>query len=203
MAAAVILFDLGKVIFDYDFDKAYKGYIKKVAKKVDIVGMDSLFNLELLDQYERGNIETKDFFAQFSKAVGYSGTINEFTLLWNDIFTPIEPILFLIPQLAKKNRLAMLTNICDLHFTYLTERYPQVFLLFEKVFASYQMHKRKPDPAIYQEVIDALAVDPSKIFFTDDKPENIEAAKKCGINAHQFTNPKNLIKQLNDEGIIC
>ncbi|MDR0822547.1 MAG: HAD-IA family hydrolase, partial [Endomicrobium sp.] len=134
---------------------------------------------------------------------GYSGTLNEFTLLWNDIFTPIESTISLLPRLAKNYRLAMLSNICELHFTYLNERYPQVFLLFDKIFASYQMHNRKPDPALYQEVITTLDIEPSKIFFSEDMKPNFESALKCGINAHHFTNTRDLIKKLNSEGIVC
>ncbi|MDR3243691.1 MAG: HAD family phosphatase [Elusimicrobiota bacterium] len=200
MSIEVIMFDMGKVIFDYDFDIAFQAYIKKSLKPAN---MKSLLELELLQQYELGNLDTNSFFKQFSQAASYNGSFNEFSTAWNNIFTPIEGTLELLPKLAKNYRLVLLTNICDLHFSFLRERYPRAFILFEKLFASYQMRLRKPDIAIYKEVIKTLDIAPEKIFFTDDIEENIKAARQCSIEAYQFISPQDLIKHLNSREILC
>ncbi len=42
---------------------------------------------------------------------------------------------------------------------------------------------RKPDPAIFQKLIQALEVEPQSIYFLDDSARNVEAARELGIRA--------------------
>ena len=60
--------------------------------------------------------------------------------------------------------------------------------LFDHIFISAELDLAKPDPAIYQHVIDKLGQDPSEMIFIDDFIENIEAAREAGINAIHFRN---------------
>ena len=45
---------------------------------------------------------------------------------------------------------------------------------------------RKPDLMIYKMVINQLQIPAEDCFFVDDLTENIEAARKIGMQAHQF-----------------
>lgn len=63
----------------------------------------------------------------------------------------------------------------------------------DKRFLSYELGLRKPDPKIYQTVLQRLKADPSEVLFIDDMPQNVSAAQKLGINALVFD--KNTIKQ--------
>jgi putative hydrolase of the HAD superfamily len=40
---------------------------------------------------------------------------------------------------------------------------------------------RKPDPAIFQRILDDTGFQPAQTLFIDDSPQHIEAAKKLGI----------------------
>jgi putative hydrolase of the HAD superfamily len=198
MSVEIIVFDLGKVIFDFDFEKVIKDYYKKTNIMPDFT---SVSIMKLLEKYELGNIDSQKFFEQFAKESKFNGTYNEFKVLWNNIFTPIADMVEIIGSIAKNYPLAALSNTNEMHFNYLIDRYPRIFMVFKKLFLSHEMHLRKPDENIYKAVIDYFNVEPSKIFFTDDIFENVEAASKLSIKAYQFTNPKNLIKSLKDEGI--
>ena len=45
----------------------------------------------------------------------------------------------------------------------------------------------KPEPAIYEHLIRISGLQPSQIFFIDDKPENVRAATIVGIFAKVYT----------------
>ena len=45
----------------------------------------------------------------------------------------------------------------------------------------------KPDPFIYKEICRKYALQPAECIFMDDKLENVEAARNCGMQALQFT----------------
>ncbi len=54
-------------------------------------------------------------------------------------------------------------------------------------FISGEMWLRKPDPAIYRQMIDALGGSPNGIRFVDDREKNVAAARAAGIQAVLFT----------------
>ena len=55
----------------------------------------------------------------------------------------------------------------------------------------------KPDPDIYQFLLDKYHLTAEECIFFDDREENVEAAKSVGMHGAVFTNPKNAWKQLS------
>ena len=53
-------------------------------------------------------------------------------------------------------------------------------------FISGEMWMRKPDPRIYQQMIDGLGVTAQAISFVDDREKNVAAAQAAGLNAVVF-----------------
>ena len=63
----------------------------------------------------------------------------------------------------------------------------EITRLFDGAVYSGSIKKFKPNPDIYQHLFDTFSLDPSDCFFMDDKPENIKAAQKLGMNGMVFT----------------
>jgi putative hydrolase of the HAD superfamily len=206
MSTKVIVFDLGNVIFKFDLMKFIKAYIQRIPdhKITDFNKLIPTYS-EFAYSYEKGNISSFDFYAILAKRTHYNGTYNEFVLQWNNIFEPIPETIELIVELANNYKLAILSNTNELHFDYLKDRYPGVFVLFNDFFLSYKFRSRKPEDKIYQHLIRHYSIYnilPSEIFFTDDIEENIEAAKKIGINSYLFTKTYDLIKKLKEKKVL-
>jgi len=49
-------------------------------------------------------------------------------------------------------------------------------------FMSFQIHKCKPDPAYYLELMETYGIVPERAVFLDDREENILAARKLGMH---------------------
>lgn len=205
MADKVIVFDLGKVIFDYD--------VRKILPKLLIYSQEekSLFqnmiafensNEELFAKYEKGQISSVDFYKKISNLLKLKNfPFDKFCEIWNDIFTPMDDVIELVKSLSKKYELALLSNTNELHFDYLYKDYSGFFKNFKKLHLSYLMNLRKPDIEIYNEVLKYHNIKPENMFFTDDNQENIDAAKKTGIRAYTFKNVIKLKQDLADFGI--
>ena len=95
--------------------------------------------------------------------------------------------LALLQQLSAQYDLFLLSNTFEVHINYI-ERYLQKTFdlsgldqLFKVPYVSFKMGKRKPELAIYQQVISEQHLDPQQTLFIDDRIENIEAAKACGL----------------------
>ena len=91
----------------------------------------------------------------------------------------------IIKALRKNHRVVCGTNTIDSHWENHLERGDYSF--FDQTYASNKIHAIKPDPIFFQLIMTAEGYLPSETFFTDDKLENIQAARSLGINAIQFT----------------
>ena len=67
---------------------------------------------------------------------------------------------------------------------------------FDVLIWSYQHNLAKPEPEIYHLLLDRLGTAPEETLFLDDKLENIEAARKLGLPALQFSTVAQLRQDL-------
>ena len=201
MSVKVLVFDLGKVVFNFDLLKFTKLFSKKTPHHLDIINKLLTEYTELAVSYEKGNITSQDFFEAVKEKTHYSGSYSEFCVIWNNIFTPIEQTIELIAKAALKYPVGILSNTNELHWEYLKERYQSLFMIFNKIHLSHELHMRKPDDEIFQAIIKDYGVKPEEIFFTDDLAENAAAASKNGIIARQFTGAAKLKQNLEEIGV--
>jgi FMN phosphatase YigB (HAD superfamily) len=54
----------------------------------------------------------------------------------------------------------------------------------------------KPDPAIFQLMVDRFGLDPGSTFYVDDSAANVAAAGRLGFDAVRFTSPEQLRRDL-------
>ena len=73
---------------------------------------------------------------------------------------------------------------------------------FDGVVMSGAERVAKPDPAIYRLLVERYRLNPARTFFTDDKAENVAAARAVGLLAEQFTDASALRRQLVDLGAL-
>lgn len=66
---------------------------------------------------------------------------------------------------------------------------------------SYRVNLIKPDPRIYEHILEEFDINPSEAVFIDDNADNIEAAKKFGINTILFTGKEDADKELAKLGV--
>lgn len=90
-----------------------------------------------------------------------------------------------------KNKICLLSNIKEIDYAYL--RSVIDINLFDKTFLSYLIGYAKPDKEIFEYVIKELGTNDFNFF--DDSIENVNSAKRLGINAYQTTGEN--IKKLN------
>jgi FMN phosphatase YigB (HAD superfamily) len=197
----VLIFDLGKVVVDFDYRRSVSAVLTlnstAAARIQSIMG-----GHELLVKYETGQISSVEFHREVCERLGLICTLEEFRQIWGAMFLP-SPLLSdaFLAFLARRYRLLLLSNTNELHFEYVLERYP-ILRHFSAHVLSYREGSLKPDQKIYQAVIRASRVDPSRIFFTDDRPENVDAAVRLGIQAVLFQSEVELQKEMENLGIV-
>ena len=73
---------------------------------------------------------------------------------------------------------------------------------FRDVVVSGRVGCMKPDPAIYAHVEADTGIAPERLFFIDDRLENIAAAARRGWQTHHFEGPRGLAVRLVREGLL-
>lgn len=71
----------------------------------------------------------------------------------------------------------------------------------EQVVVSGEVGLAKPDPRIFTLAVDRMGLDPGRTLFTDDLPHNIEAAAACGLRTELFTGMPALQVRLRELGV--
>lgn len=82
---------------------------------------------------------------------------------------------------------AILSNMGDLVRESIERSFPWVQHFDERVW-SYELGVLKPEPAIYREALRRLGTKAEETLFLDDVAENVEGARRIGIQTVQYKN---------------
>jgi glucose-1-phosphatase len=187
-----IIFDLGGVIINLDIDRCYRAFEEK-SNLLSSVEEEFKAHLGFFQDYERGLINDREFRSGLRQHFGIQGTDEEIDLAWKAMLLDIPADrIDLIRELGKKYRLFILSNTCQIHVNYFENEFAEangaqgIWDLFERVYYSHETGFRKPQPEIYQKVLQENNLDPQRTVFIDDNFKNVESAKKLGIIAIQM-----------------
>ena len=178
-----IIFDFGDVFINLD-----KPAIERSLFNLGVTAITEDM-LQTAMQYEKGLISTDDFVSAFT-AKYPSISAAEFKNAWNSIILEFpEYRLEFIEKLStnKSYKLILLSNTNALHIERVIEnmsiyRYERFKNCFDKFYLSHEIQLRKPDPSIYELVLDENHLKADACFFVDDTKENTESAAQLGIH---------------------
>src|ERR1041384_6716924 len=151
MPPSVVVFDLGKVLLDFDYEIA--------AKKISARCPDSncevrklIGQSELLFRFESGLITAGEFFEAMRKATDFGGSETEFGEMFADIFCEIPRMIELNESLrARKIPTYIFSNTNPIAIGHIAARFG-FFKNFSGYVYSYEHGSMKPDEKIYQVV---------------------------------------------------
>ena len=176
-----IIFDFGDVFINLKKETSIEEFKK--------LGLDGP-NEDLLahnDLFEKGKISESEFIKSFLKHIP-NASMEEILKAWNSLIGdfPLNRLEFL-QLLSSKYRLFLLTNTDSIHINCFEHNvgmsfYTDFYNCFEKVYYSYEMGMRKPDPQIFNTIIRKHDLSPKRTLFVDDKKENTEIAESLGLH---------------------
>jgi FMN phosphatase YigB (HAD superfamily) len=196
-----ILFDLGKVLIDFNFEtgvQALHSCCSISRTQLD----DVLWDEKWIRRYERGEISTREFHNYLCEKASLKMGLPEFRQTWGSVFLPgLLVSEDLIKSLGSRYPLILVSNTNEAHIEFVREKY-RILDYFDRQILSFEVGSLKPDPGIFEHAIEASECAPEALFFTDDREENILVAKQFGIHAHQFQTESKLIEALKEAGVV-
>jgi len=195
-----ILFDLGKVLVDFNFETGVQAL--HAACSISRNRLEEvLWDENCIRRYERGEISTAGFHDYLRQTAALNMSLPDFIRTWSSVFLP-EPIVSeaLLAGLKRNYPLILVSNTNEAHIDFVRSNY-RLLDFFEHVVLSYEVGSLKPDREIFERAIAVSGRDAGALFFTDDREENIAAAADLGITSHRFRSESELILALQGAGV--
>ena len=197
--AHTIIFDLGKVIVDFDHMIFCRQVSQYCTLQPDEIHKKLFSGLE--KKFDSGALSPEEFFDTARTALGLNIDIDLFAYLWSNIFTLIKGIEPLIYGLGQHYRLLCLSNTNPWHYTWCRQHF-KVLDAFDAFILSYELHCCKPDLEIYKIALKKAGASPKMCVYIDDIAENAAAARLLNMQAVVFSTVDTLEQTLLKNGFL-
>ncbi len=196
-----VIFDIGNVLIEWQPERFYDAAIgidkrKKMFEAVNLHGMN--------DVVDGGGPFQETIYAWAEKYPEFRAEIRMWHDHWIEMATPAIDLSWasLRALQAKGIPVFALSNFGIDSFAYAQTKYPDLDL-FDQRYISGHMGVIKPAEQIYQLLEDGCGLAPETLLFTDDRPENIDAANNRGWHTHLFHGPKGWVECLVSHGLLA
>lgn len=183
-----IIFDLGEVILNIDFEASERKF-----RSLGIDNFNEFYSkarqISLFDRLEEGKISPEVFRNEIRILTSKPLTDDDIDKSWNSMILdfPRKRIRFL-ERLMTNYRIFLLSNTNKIHFEYFSKKFRNEYgyefsRLFEKTYYSFEAGLRKPDKKMFLKIIQENLLLPSETLYIDDMEIHIKAAKELGFQA--------------------
>lgn len=195
------VFDVGRVLFDWQLRILFEKLIDD-PQELDWF-LANVVTEEWHFEHDRGRALADMLPERIALHPQYERYIEAYAARFNETIPgPIKGSHALVERLAARGvPLFCLTNFGDEFWRMFRPTQP-IFDHFAEIIVSGTEKVAKPDARIYEIVEQRSGRRGDALFFTDDNPDNIAAAKARGWDAHLFTDARSLEAQLEDAGLL-
>jgi glucose-1-phosphatase len=184
-----IIFDLGGVLLNIDYQKTIDSFKKLGLKNFDeMYSQASQFNL--FDDLEVGRIGEEKFVKAIKKKLPTEIEEQDILKAWNAMLLdfPIERF-EMLKKVSKNYKIYLLSNTNIIHLKeyikYLDNHfgYENFKNCFKKVWLSHEVNMRKPHPETFLKLLATEQLFVEETLFIDDSIQHVEGAKEAGLKA--------------------
>lgn len=182
-----IIFDLGGVILNLDFEATFIAFRKLGSQSDKSETKESYANPVFL-ALETGQISVEEFRNKFHDYLKNPAVSDE--MIDDAWYAMIRDIpanrVKALQNLSKKYNLYLFSNTNEIHISRLEKYFQKEYgfgfsSLFIQTFYSHIIHERKPDVSSFQKVISMAGIVPEETLFVDDLEKNLTGAQKAGL----------------------
>ena len=200
-----IIFDLGGVLFNIDYQKTIDEFKKLGISKTNYLYCKQ-YQSKLFDELETGLITSKHFLLELQKDCKQHSLIN-IKRAWNSMLLDLpRSRVKLLKKIKSKKSIFLLSNTNEIHISEIekkigTNNYTEFYNLFTKVYYSHKIKIRKPNKEAFMLILKENHLSAEEVLFIDDSIQHINAAKKTGINSVLLENNQDIINFFSDKAL--
>ncbi len=182
-----IIFDLGGVILNIDYNKTAEAF-----KSLGLKNYDELYTqfkqISVFDDLECGFISHEEFYDEVRKLSKLDVSNEQIRDAWNAMLLDFpKKRLELLKKLRDKYRLFLCSNTNEIHLEFYNNVLYKSFGIkslgdiLEKEYYSHKVGMRKPNADIFNLILKENNLKTEETLFIDDSPQHIETAKALGL----------------------
>lgn len=205
-----IIFDLGDVLLDLDFDRVNVEFEKLLKSDFSLLATSDATK-DLFLKFETGQYSEESFINALQRLATKVPDGRAMIDAWNSLLAGVPPqrIQMLKDLKEKGYQLYLLSNTNSLHIHWFNrylkkehgiEDFNAQF--FVKSYYSHLVKMRKPDLEIYEYVLNDAFIKPDETLFIDDSEANIQGAQAAGIATIHHNSGKDIVAVLKDAGFL-
>lgn len=196
-----IIFDFGDIFINLDF-AAMENAMKSLGLKEWNEDLDKLNY-----KFEKGKIKEDDFLKGIQNYVP-KASLEQIKNAWSKVLLdfPLYRLEFL-QKLSHNYKLFLLSNTDSIHVEQFENMVGESFSrdfyqCFEKVYFSFEIGQRKPEPEAFNYIINKHELSPKRTLFVDDRKANTDIAESLGFQTWNLQVGEEDVVDLFDKKII-
>jgi FMN phosphatase YigB (HAD superfamily) len=195
-----LLFDLGGVVIDIDFHRAFSLWQPGSGLSLDEIAKAFKFDSQY-QRHERGEIPASEYYDHLALMLQMKNDHARIARGWNSIFvSEISETTAIIRAVRSSIPCYAFTNTNAAHAVAWSGMFPAVVQSFDRIFASHEMGLRKPERAAFDHIAQELGLAAESIVFFDDLAENVQGASEAGLQAVHVRAPGDVRNALRSLG---
>lgn len=191
-----IIFDFGNVLLEWNPRRVYRRYFQNEEEMEQFLHDVNFMDWNL--QQDKGRSFAEGVAVLSKEFPHYAELIQVYHDNWiHSIGESLTGTIEIMKRLKKAGyQLYGLSNWSAETFPLARERY-DFFNLLDDIVISGDVGTVKPDPEIFEIMLERIGRPASECLFIDDAPSNIEAAQKMGFATIHFQSPEQMERQLH------
>jgi glucose-1-phosphatase len=182
-----VIFDLGGVLYEIEYERVEREFARLQGADVNAeksaVRYSRSVQPEVFTRYEIGKASDDEFRAGLRTELGLRGSDAELNAAWNSMLLGVyDGREAMLARLKTRFNTVLLSNTNALHIAHVRAECAGIFSHLQQLFFSYEMGVRKPEPRIFQMVLDEMGWQADDTLFIDDSPQHLQGAQTLGIH---------------------
>lgn len=199
MTIKAVVFDFGGVLVEWDPRRLYRKIFSDESE------MESFLKNVCSPEWNLTLDKGKPFKQAVAERIAlfpeYADEIRAFDDRWEEMRgNAIAENVALLRRLAKRYPVYGLTNWSEEKFLQTKPKF-DFFNLFNGIVVSGVEKEVKPDPRLFEILLERYGLNANECVFIDDSLPNVETAKKLGFTAFRFATPDKLVADLKAAGV--